>query len=81
MVGLSVHIIFETILGPDWGKSFGKTNSKSYLKLGVTENQRNFENGNFRTVPKTLNNHKVRLNWAMKLNFSGKASLVKRNKW
>ena len=62
--------VFETIHGLDSGNSSSKTNSKSYLNVGVPEIQRNLQTGNFRVIPKTLN-HKVRLNWAMKLKFSG----------
>ena len=57
-------------------KSSSKTNSKSYLKVRVPENQRNLQNGNFRTICKTLNSHKVRLNGAMNPKFSGNTSLI-----
>ena len=77
---LFVLIVFETILCLDSGNSFGKTNCKSYLKVGVPENQRNLQNGNFWTIPKTLNSRKVRLDWAMKLKFSGNTSLIETNK-
>ena len=35
----------------------------------------------FWTISKTLNSDKVRLNWAMKLKFSGNTSLKETNKW
>ena len=52
----------ETILGLDLGNSSSKTISKSYLNVGVRENQRNLQTRNFWTIPETLNSHKVRLN-------------------
>ena len=71
-----VRNVFETILGLDSGNSSSKTNSNSYLKVGVPENQRNLQTRNFWTIYKTLNSHTVRLNLAMKLNFSGNTSLI-----
>ena len=54
--------VFENIFGVDSGNSSSKTNSKSYLNLGVPENQRNLQTRNFQTFCKTLSSHKVRLN-------------------
>ena len=54
--------VFETILGLDSGNNSSKTTSKSYLNVEVPENQRNLQTKNFRTITKTLNSHKERLN-------------------
>ena len=71
-----VWIVFGYILGLDERNNFGKTNNKDYMRLEIPENERNLQDGNFRTIPKTLNSHKVRLNWSMKLKFSGNTSLI-----
>ena len=43
--GLQLFVlkVFERILGLDSGNSSSKINSKSYLNVGVPENQRNFK--------------------------------------
>ena len=53
--------VFETALGLDSGNSSSKTKCKSYLKVGIPDNQINLQAGNFRTICKTLDNYKVRL--------------------
>ena len=73
---LFVLNVFENFLGLDSGNSSSKTNSKSYLKVGVHKNWRNLQTGNFQTITKTFNSHKVRLNWAMKLEVSKNTSLI-----
>ena len=67
---LLAPIVCQTILGLDSGNSFGKTNNKSYLKSRVPGNERDLSNGNFWTISKTLNNHRVRLHCVMKLKFN-----------
>ena len=50
------------VLGAYSRNSSIKIKSKSYLNVGVPENQRNLQAGNFSTIPKTLKNHEARLN-------------------
>ena len=59
---LFVLNVFEMILDLDSGNSSSKTNSSSFLNVGVPENKRSLQTRNFRTICKTLNSRKVRLN-------------------
>ena len=78
---LFVIIAFETILGLDSGNTSSKSNSESYMNIGVPENQRNLLTRNFLTIYKTFSSHKVRLNWAIKLKFSRSTCLIEAIKW
>ena len=78
---LFVIIAFETILGLDSGNTSSKSNSESYMNIGVPENQRNLLTRNFLTIYKSFSSHKVKLNWAIKLKLSRSTCLIEAIKW
>ena len=77
--GISGNLVVKSKLLPR--SCFGITNNKGCMKLGVRGMNKISKMKSFGQISEILNSHKKRLNWVVKLIFSGNVSLIERNKW